>query len=146
LIVGGIVALFFACGAASAVFTHALHPRKAMLAALALLWLGLGLLTLAEALPSMTLLVLATLMTGAAMALGYRGSLQIVNEIAPEQQRAELVSSYLLVCYSANSLPVIGVGLLSLPMGAVNAHRIFATVLVVLASLACAIGLRYAPR
>ena len=146
LIVGGIVALFFACGAATAVLTRALHGRKAMLVALALLWAGLGLLTLAEALPSMALLILATLLTGAAMALGYRGSLQIVNEIAPERQRAELVSSYLLVCYSANSLPVIGVGVLSLPLGPVNAHRVFAIVLVMLASLACAIGLRYAPR
>lgn len=146
LIVGGIVALFFACGAATAVLTHALHGRKAMLVALALLWAGLGLLTLAEALPSMALLILATLLTGAAMALGYHGSLQIVNEIAPERKRAELVSTYLLVCYSANSLPVIGVGLLSLPLGPMNAHRVFAIVLVVVASLACAIGLRYAPR
>jgi MFS family permease len=104
------------------------------------------LLTLAETLHSMTLLVLATLLTGSAMALGYRGSLQIINEIAPERQRAELVSSFLLVCYSANSLPVIGVGLLSLPLGPVDAHRVFAIVLVVLASFACAIGLRHAPR
>jgi hypothetical protein len=80
------------------------------------------------------------------MALGYRGSLQIINEIAPQQQRAELVSSFLLVCYSANALPVIGVGLLSLPLGPEYAHRVFAIVLVALASLACAVGLRYAPR
>lgn len=146
LIVGGIVALFFACGAAVAVLTHALRGRTAMLAALVLLWVGLGSLTLAEALHSMTLLVLATLLTGAAMALGYRGSLQIINEIAPQQQRAELVSSFLLVCYSANALPVIGVGLLSLPLGPEYAHRVFAIVLVALASLACAVGLRYAPR
>jgi len=146
LIVGGIVALFFACGAAVAVLTHALRGRTAMLAALGLLWVGLGSLTLAEALHSMTLLVLATLLTGAAMALGYRGSLQIINEIAPQQQRAELVSSFLLVCYSANALPVIGVGLLSLPLGPEYAHRVFAIVLVALASLACAVGLRYAPR
>lgn len=146
LIVGGIVAFFFACGAAVAVLSRALRGRGAMLAALLLLWAGLGLLTLAEALHSMALLVLATLLTGAAMALGYRGSLQIVNEIAPPRQRAELVSSFLLVCYSANSLPVIGVGLLSLPLGPVNAHRVFAIVLVVLASLACVIGLRHAPR
>jgi len=146
LIVGGIVALFFACGAAVAVLTHALRGRTAMLAALGLLWVGLGSLTLAEALHSMTLSVLATLLTGAAMALGYRGSLQIINEIAPQQQRAELVSSFLLVCYSANALPVIGVGLLSLPLGPEYAHRVFAIVLVALASLACAVGLRYAPR
>ncbi|HEX5353942.1 MAG TPA: MFS transporter [Rhodanobacteraceae bacterium] len=146
LIVGGIVALFFACGAATAVLGQRLRGRHAMVAALILLWIGLGLLTLAEALHSMTLLVLASIVTGAAMALGYRGSLQIVNEIAPEQQRAELVSSYLLVCYSANALPVIGVGVLSLPLGPENAHRVFAIVLVALASLACAIGLRYAPQ
>jgi MFS family permease len=146
LIVGGIVALFFASGVLTAVLTRAMWGRNAMLAALVLLWIGLGLLTLSEALHSMTLLVLASLLTGAAMALGYRGSLQIINEIAPERQRAELVSSYLLVCYSANSLPVIGVGVLSLPFSPENAHRVFAIVLVALASIACAIGLRYAPR
>jgi len=146
LIVGGIVALFFASGVFTAVLTRALRGRNAMLAALILLWIGLGLLTLSEALHSMTLLVLASILTGAAMALGYRGSLQIINEIAPERQRAELVSSYLLVCYTANSLPVIGVGVLSLPLGPENAHRVFAIVLVALASIACAIGLRYAPR
>ncbi len=146
LIVGGIVALFFACGTTTAVLGKRLRGRNAMLAALILLWIGLGLLTLAEALHSMALLVLATLATGAAMALGYRGSLQIINEIAPERQRAEMVSSYLLVCYSANALPVIGVGLLSLPLGAEDAHRVFAIVLVALASLACAIGLRHASR
>jgi MFS family permease len=117
-----------------------------MIAALVLLWVGLGLLTLSEALHSMTLLVLASIITGAAMALGYRGSLQIINEIAPERQRAELVSSYLLVCYSANALPVLGVGVLSLSLGPDDAHRVFAVVLVALASLACAVGLRYAPR
>ena len=146
LIVGGVVALFFACGAAVAVLGNRLRGRKAMVTALVLLWIGLGLLTLAEALHSMTLLVLASIVTGADMAVGYRGSLQIINEIAPERQRAELVSSYLLVCYSANALPVIGVGVLSLLLGPEDAHRIFAVVLVALASLACAIGLRHAPQ
>ena len=143
LVIGGIVALFFACGAATVLLVRTLRSRAAIIAALALLWAGLCLLMLAEALHSMTLLVLASVLTGASMALGYRGSLQIINEIAPEHQRAELVSSYLLVCYSANSLPVIGVGLLSLLVSAATAHRVFAAVLVALATLACAIGLRH---
>jgi MFS family permease len=146
LIVGGIVTLFFACGGATAVLSNRLRGRNAMITALTLLWIGLGLLTLSETLHSMVLLVLASIITGAAMALGYRGSLQIINEIAPERQRAELVSSYLLVCYSANALPVLGVGVLSLSLGPDDAHRVFAVVLVALASLACAVGLRYAPR
>lgn len=86
-----------------------------MLTALALLWIGLGLLMLAEARHSMALLIAAAIVTGAAQAVGYRGSLQIINEIAPEEQRAEVLSSYLLVNYVGNSLPVIGVGLLSWP-------------------------------
>ena len=142
LLIGGIVALFFACGAATVPLARRLQGRAAIIAALALLWAGLCLLLLAEGLHSMALLVLASVLTGASMALGYRGSLQIINEIAPERQRAELVSSFLLVCYSANSLPVIGVGLLSLIAGAATAHRVFAAVLVALATLACAIGLR----
>jgi MFS family permease len=142
LLIGGIVALFFACGAATVPLARRLQGRAAIIAALALLWAGLCLLLLAEALHSMALLVLASVLTGASMALGYRGSLQIINEIAPERQRAELVSSFLLVCYSANSLPVIGVGLLSLIAGPAIAHRVFAAVLVALATLACAIGLR----
>ena len=82
-----------------------------MLTALALLWIGLGLLMLAEARHSMALLIAAAIVTGAAQAVGYRGSLQIINEIAPEEQRAEVLSSYLLVNYVGNSLPVM-VGLL----------------------------------
>jgi hypothetical protein len=79
------------------------------------------------------------------MGLGYRSSLQVINKIAPADHRAELVASYLLVCYSANALPVIGVGLLSQAIGTSLAHYIFAAVLAALASGACAIGLRYAP-
>jgi len=143
LMSGGIVALFFAAGAASAVASRNLEGRRTILLALALLWSGLGLLMLAEAEHSMPLLVIATLACGSSMASGFRGSLQLVNEIAPEAQRAEVVSSYLLVCYCSNALPVIGVGLLALIVSAPTAHRIFAIVLVMLASTACAIGLRY---
>ncbi|MGA9421089.1 MAG: MFS transporter [Rhodanobacteraceae bacterium] len=144
VVVGGIVALFFGTASLTAVVTRTLKSRSAILAALGLLWLGLGLLVLSEAVHSMATFVLATMATGGAMALGYRGSLQIINRIAPEAQRAEVVSSYLLVCYSANALSAIGVGLLSLAMSATNAHRVLAIVLVLLASSACAIGLRYA--
>lgn len=73
-------------------------------------------------------------------ALGYRGSLQVVDEIAPEDRRAELVTSYLLVCSAGNALPVVGVGVLSRAVGPELAHRIFAGVLAVLGLLAGGIG------
>jgi MFS family permease len=60
-------------------------------------------------------------------------------------RRAELVSSYLLVCYTANSLPVIGVGLLSLAVSALSAHLAFALLLAALSVVACATGWRFLP-
>ena len=143
-VIGGVVAAFFATAAVAAAVTGRLGRRASMLIALGLLWSSLSLLLEAEALRSMAWLMIATVVAGAAMALGYRGSLQVVNQIAPPEQRAEVVSSYLLVCFTANSLPVIGVGLLSLPMGAPHAHRVFALALVILASGACAVTWRHA--
>ena len=145
-VVGSIVGLFFGAAAITVVATKALASRTAMLCACALLLIGLALLLVAESARSMPMLVIAAAVDGASMALGYRSSLGIVNEIAPDERRAEVVSSYLLVCYSANAIPVIGVGVLTLRIGAENAHRLLAAVLAALAALACAIGLRYLPR
>jgi MFS family permease len=144
--VGALVALFFGTGAVTAAKTGALTPRPALLSSTILLLVGLALLVTADHMRSMVMLLIATVVSGGATALGYRCSLQIVNEIAPADQRAELVSSYLLVCYTANSLPVIGVGLLSLAVGAVSAHLAFAVLLAVLSVTACATGWKCLPR
>jgi len=144
--VGALVALFFGAGALTAATTGKLTPRPALLISTIMLLVGLALLITAEHTRSMVTLVIATIISGGATALGYRCSLQIVNEIAPAAQRAELVSSYLLVCYTANSLPVIGVGLLSLAVGAASAHLAFAVLLAALSVIACATGWRFLPR
>jgi MFS family permease len=141
--IGSLVALFFGIGAVAAAISGRLGGRAAMLASTVLLLIGLTLLVAAERTRSMQLLVIATLISGIAVALGFRCSLQIVNQIAPEAQRAELVSSYLLVCYTANSLPVIGVGLLSLAVAPPTAHLWFAALLALLAMVACATGWKY---
>jgi MFS family permease len=145
-VVGGLVALFFGFGAATAALTGKLQSRAAMAISTAALLIGLALLITAEHLRSMALLALATLICGAAMAIGYRSSLQIVNEITPAERRAEVVSSYLFMCYTGNSLPVIGVGLLSVAAGSVVAHLSFAILLGILGLVACAAGWRYVPR
>jgi hypothetical protein len=79
------------------------------------------------------------------MALGYRASLGIVNAIAPPERRAEVVSSYLLVCFGANALPVIGIGWLAKATSPAAAHATFAIVLALLGIAARAIGVRYLP-
>ncbi len=67
----------------------------------------------AQAMRSMLLLVLAAALAGLTLALGYRGSLEVVNQIAPDDRRAEVVSSYYIACFLGNSVPVIGLGVLS---------------------------------
>ncbi len=145
-VIGLVVAAFFATATATAMLTRRVGDRASMFAAFALLLVGVTLLLIAEARRALVLLVVASVVNGAAMAFGYRASLQIVNALAPEQRRAELVSAYLLVCYGANSLPVIGVGALSLAVEPAVAHRILAGVLVALAAVACVATVRYAPK
>lgn len=142
-IIGAIVALFFGTAAITAYLTRRLGSRGSVVGALALLLVGVPLLLVAEAWRSMAALVVATIANGAAIALGYRGSLVIVTEIAPGDRRAEVVSSYLLVCYVANALPVLGIGWLTEAVGAAFAHRVLGGVIAALAGIAAVVALRY---
>jgi hypothetical protein len=117
-----------------------------MLSGLVLLFPSLLLLVLAERAESMPLLVLAAACAGVSAALGYRGSLEVVNRIAPNERRAEVISTYLITVYAGNALPVIGVGVLSVWAGAEGAHLVFAAVIAVLAVAALVTGAKYAPR
>jgi MFS family permease len=139
-VVGGVVALYFGVAAMTASAARGLPRRPTLAGAVGLLLVGLFLLMLADAHRALGLLLAGTIVGGAAMALGYRGSLQIVDEIAPEDRRAELLASYLLVCYTGNSLPIVTVGVLSQAAGPEIAHRLFAAVLALLALVAGGIG------
>jgi hypothetical protein len=89
----------------------------------------------------MLFVLCGALLSGAGAALGFRGSLQIVNEVAPADQRAEVISSYLAVTYLSNSLPIIGIGVLSGFTSSFIAMIVFAALiaLVVSANLIAAV-------
>jgi MFS family permease len=134
LIAGLVVFGLFAVATAVTALTTRLAERTAMLSGLALLPPALALLVAAQSLRSMLFLLAATATAGVASALGYRGSLEVVNRIAPDERRSEVVSSYLIAVYLGNSLPVIGIGVVSEWAGAVAADRVFAGVIAVLAA------------
>jgi MFS family permease len=140
-IVGGIVTLFFAAASLTAVLSRTLTSWTAMFCGAACVFPAVALLIGAELTHSLWLLVVAAAVGGAAMALSYRGSLQVLNEIAPQEKRAEVVSSYLMMCYLGNSLPVLGVGLLATALAQSLAHEIFAVVVAALALTAILTGL-----
>jgi hypothetical protein len=90
-------------------------------------------------------MLVATAACGVAAALGYRGSLQVINEIAPSDRRAEVVSSYLLCVFCGNALPVIGVGVLATLASPAVASLAFAALIIVFAVVALVFGTRLTP-
>jgi MFS family permease len=139
---GGVVALLFLVSALSIATWPQVKPRRGMLTGLWLLVPGVALLVLAEAVHSLAWLLVGTAIGGVAAGLGYRFGLQRVNELSPDDRHAELISSYLVVCYVAISLPVIGVGLVSSATGSLFADALFGGLIVALAIAALAFELR----
>lgn len=139
-VIGGVVTLFFVAACLVAALSRTLASWSAMFWGAGCVFPAVGLLIGAELLRSMPMLTAAAAVGGAAMALSYRGSLQVVNEIAPQEKRAEVVSSYLMMCYLGNALPVLGVGLLATALSPTAAHGVFAIVVAALAATAIFTG------
>lgn len=125
--IGGLVVFELgAVATATILLSSRLRPAVAMVGGLLLLLPGVALVTTAQAVRSMPLLLVAAAFAGSAIALGYRGSLQVVNDLAPDERRAEVVSTYFVACFVGNSIPVIGVGLLATVTSALTASVTFA--------------------
>ena len=145
LVAGGIVCALFLVAAVAILTSGRFASQTAMLGALLLLPPSLWILVGAELAHSLALLIFAAAMGGLAGGLGYRGSLEVINRIAPADRRSEVVSSYMIALFAGNSVPVIGIGFLSAATTALTAHVVFAAVLTVLAGVAMLTGIKYAP-
>ncbi|MER9755868.1 MFS transporter [Mesorhizobium sp. M0166] len=140
-------ALFFELAivtAATIVATARLSSRAAMFAALALMIPTVALIVAAQVFASMAIMIAGTALCGVAAALGYRGGLQVVNEIAPADRRAEVVSAFFICCFCGNALPVIGIGVLSTMTSATVASVAFAGMIAVFSLVALGLGAKYA--
>lgn len=129
--------------AATIVATRFLASRTAMLLSLATMVPAVAAIVAAQILASLWIMTAATAVVAIAAGLGYRGSLEVVNEIAPEDQRAAVVSSYFLCCFIGNAVPVIGVGVLSSLASRAIADIAFACMVAAFAAIALIIGIIY---
>ncbi|MDH2355507.1 MFS transporter [Bradyrhizobium sp. SSUT18] len=139
-------AIFLELAAAVALIialTRSLSSRTAMLWSLGLMLPSLVLLVTAQFAGSLGAMIAATATCGVATGLGYRGSLQVVNQIAPDDRRAEVVSAYFICCFLGNALPVIGIGLLSTLINSTVASLVFAATIATFAVVALEFGLKY---
>lgn len=139
-------AIFLELAAAVALIialTRSLSSRTAMLWSLGLMLPSLALLVTAQFVGSLAIMIASTAICGVAAGLGYRGSLQVVNQIAPDDRRAEVVSAYFICCFLGNALPVIGIGVLSTLTSLTVASLVFAATIAAFAVVALTFGLKY---
>jgi len=130
---GATIAEFGLLGAVCILLARALRSRTAMTSGLLLLLPGVALVVCAQEFASLPLLLAATALAGVGLALGYRGSLETINEIAPDDRRAEVVSSFFVACFVGNSVPVIGIGVLGTLTAPLTASIAFACTVALLA-------------
>ncbi|MGA5489204.1 MFS transporter [Streptomyces pseudogriseolus] len=86
---------------------------------------GLALLAGALHWDTLTLVVPSALVGGVGQGLAFRGALAAVGRASPPDRRAAVISSLFVVAYTGISVPVIGVGLLTEPLGLENAGLVF---------------------
>ncbi|MGW8398729.1 MFS transporter [Streptomyces lydicus] len=126
LLGGAAVALMLICSALAQLRAYGRPARTLEMVGLPLLATGLGLLALAGALTSLTLLLAATVIAGTGQGLAFLGGLTAVNEAAPADHHAEVLSSFYVIIYLGVGLPVVGVGFLATVTGLLAAVQYFA--------------------
>jgi MFS family permease len=123
---GGVVFLMLGTSAAAQILLRDLRFRTTMILGLILLPIGLLGFVLAVPLRSIALLVPATIVTGGGQGLAFMGGMALMNEIAPQERRAEVASAFYIVSYLGVSLPAIGIGFGAELVGLFAAVSIFA--------------------
>jgi MFS family permease len=113
IVAGAVVFLLFGTASAAQVLLHTLTTRTARLAGQVLLLLALALIELGLGLPSLALFLAGTVIGGLGIGLAFMGSLAAINQVAPPEQRAEMVSAFFVAAYGGVSVPVVAVGLLA---------------------------------
>ncbi|MFD0527851.1 MFS transporter [Kitasatospora arboriphila] len=124
-LIGLIVFATFLASTGGQLAAGSLGARRALPLGCAVLLVGLALLGGALLAELLALLVLSALVGGSGQGLALRGSVGAVAAAAPAEHRAGSISSLFVVAYTGISIPVIGVGVLSEPVGLEDAGVVF---------------------
>ncbi|MEU9353507.1 MFS transporter [Streptomyces griseoloalbus] len=103
---------------------------------------GLALLAGALHWDLLTLVMLSAIVGGLGQGLAFRGALSAVGGASPANRRAAVISTLFVVAYTGISVPVIGVGLLTGPLGLEGAGLVFIACMAVLVVTAAGYLLR----
>jgi MFS family permease len=109
-VAGGVSFLLFAAAAVAAVSLARLNSRPVMLAGLGLFLIGLAFVVAGMSAALLAVFGVGTIVGGFAVGALLVGSLSAANRLAPQESRAEVISTYFVFAYSGLIIPVVGVG------------------------------------
>jgi len=112
-VAGVIAGSLFGASAVAQVLSRRVPPRRAVAIGCAILVAGMLILAVALHESSLVGLVAAAVVAGIGQGVSFSRGLASVAELAPEDRRAEVSSTYFVVAYVAISLPVVGEGFAS---------------------------------
>jgi MFS family permease len=135
LAAGAIVALMFGMAALTQLTTAQIHDRRALLVGLPLLFGTLVALVLILSATTWTLLVLVTAVLGVSVGLTFMGSVTLVDRVAPEEKRGEILAGFYSAGYLALAIPTIGLAAASEQIGFTNAGILFGSILAAVVAL-----------
>ncbi len=122
---GVVVALAFFSSTGGQLAVGAVGTVRSLPLGCAGLLAGLALLAGALHWDLLALVVLSAIVGGFGQGLAFRAALSAVGGASPADHRAAVISSLFVVAYAGISVPVIGVGLLTEPMGLEGAGLVF---------------------
>jgi predicted MFS family arabinose efflux permease len=140
--VGAVVFAVFAASTAGQIALERVPRRWALPVGSGVLIAGLGLLAISLGVSSLTLLVLAGVVSGLGQGLSFRSGLAELTAASPAEQRAAVASSFFVVAYVGLSLPVIGVGVLAQLAGLRPAGLVFCAIMAAIAGVVLALVAR----
>jgi MFS family permease len=120
-LIGGASFLIFVTAAVSQAISARMASRRSLEAGLPLLLVTLAALESALFAKTLWLFVVGTLAGGVAVGFIFRGGLSELNRLAQPQHRAAVVSTFFVAAYVGLGLPAVLTGLISLPLGPVDA-------------------------
>jgi MFS family permease len=110
---GAVVSLLLMAATVAQLVLSRREGRRLVAPGLALFLAALALTVSALALASMALFLAGTIVGGIAVGAVFLGSIGTAGRLAPPARRAQVVSTFFVLCYSGLIIPVIGVGVTS---------------------------------
>jgi len=125
---------------------HRVDPHRAASVGAAVLGVGMLLIVVSLSTGSAVFFVTASALTGAGWGVAFLGALRSLTAVIPSDQRAEVMSAFYVVAYSALAVPAIVAGVVVTHVGIDDTFRIFGLLVVALAATVAVMAARVRTR